>query len=81
MSKWKKLVEELYSQNTEIRFEEIRKILENIGYKMKETGSGSSHVTFRKAGCMPVTIPRHKNLKKAYIELVREVVEKEDSDL
>ena len=37
--------------------------------------SGSSHYTFRKAGCRPITIPKHETTKKVYVELVRQVVE------
>ena len=39
--------------------------------------SGSSHYTFRKSGCQPITIPKHEPIKKVYVELVRQVVESE----
>jgi len=38
---------------------------------------GSSHYTFRKAGCMPITIPKHEPIKKVYVEMVRDIVESE----
>ena len=38
---------------------------------------GSSHYTFRKQGCMPITIPKHEPIKKAYVEMVRQIVESE----
>ena len=38
---------------------------------------GSSHYTFRKSGCMPITIPKHEPIKKVYVEMVREIVESE----
>lgn len=42
---------------------------------------GSSHCTFRKEGCRPVTIPRHEPVKKVYVEMVKEVIESEvDTD-
>ena len=42
---------------------------------------GSSHCTFRKKGCMPVTIPMHEPIKKVYVEMVKEVIESEvDTD-
>ena len=44
---------------------------------MKQPKGGGSHYTFRKPGCMPITIPRHEPIKKAYVEMVREVVESE----
>ena len=37
--------------------------------------SGSSHYTFKKSGCMPITIPKHEPIKKVYVEMVREIVE------
>ena len=39
--------------------------------------SGSSHYTFRKVGCCPITIPKHKTIKKVYVELVKEIVERD----
>ena len=39
--------------------------------------SGSSHYTFRKSGCMPITIPKHEPIKKVYVEMVRKIVESE----
>ena len=56
---------------------ELRKVLESYGYKMNAPRSGSSHYTFRKSGCQPITIPKHEPIKKVYVELVRQVVESE----
>lgn len=38
---------------------------------------GSSHYTFRKQGCRPITVPKHEPIKRVYVELVRNVVESE----
>ena len=35
-------------------------ILESYGYEMNAPRSGSSHYTFRKQGCMPITIPNYE---------------------
>lgn len=80
MSQWDKLLHKLKNSSAEMRYEELKKILETYGYSAKETAGGSSHVTFRKEGCNPITIPRHKNIKRAYIELVRKVVEGENKN-
>lgn len=77
MSKWDKLLTRIRSMSKDIRFDELRKVLESYGYKMNTPGSGSSHCTFRKAGCVPVTIPKHEPIKKAYIEMVRQIIESE----
>ena len=45
---------------------------------MKNTPrSGSSHDTFRKQECQPITIPKHEPIKKIYVEMVRQIVERE----
>ncbi|MDO4478303.1 MAG: type II toxin-antitoxin system HicA family toxin [Lachnospiraceae bacterium] len=62
----------------ELRFNELRKVLETYGYEMNQSRSGSSHYVFRKPGCRPITIPRHEPIKKIYVELVREIVESEE---
>ena len=56
-----------------MRFEELRKVLESCGYVMNAPRTGSSHYTFRKQGCQPITIPKHEPIKKAYVELVKHV--------
>ena len=44
---------------------------------MNAPRSGSSHYTFRKSGCMPITISKHEPIKRVYVEMVREIVESE----
>lgn len=68
----------------DLRFDELRKVLEGYGYEMKTPKSGSSHYTFRKSGCQPITIPKHEPIKKVYVEMVKQIVESEainDEDL
>ena len=77
MSKWEKLLKQICSLSKELRFDELRKVLESYGYKMKAPRSGSSHYTFRKEGCQPITIPKHEPIKKMYVEMVKEIVESE----
>lgn len=64
MSKWDKLLAKICSLSKELRFEELKKVLESYGYEMKAPKSGSSHYTFRKEGCKPITIPKHEPIKK-----------------
>ena len=77
MSKWDKLLMRIYTLSKDLRFEDLRKVLENYGYKMHSPRNGSSHYTFRKTGCRPITIPKHEPIKKIYVELVKQVVESE----
>jgi len=77
MSKWEKLIKSIIDLSADLRFEELKKILEHYGYKMKAPSNGSSHCTFRKDGKMPVTIPKKKPIKRVYVELVKQIVEEE----
>lgn len=77
MSSWEKLLSRILSLNKDLRFEELRKVLEAYGYTARQPRSGSSHYTFRKSGCMPITIPMDEPIKKVYVEMVKEVVESE----
>lgn len=80
MSQFDKLLQRIRSLDKMMRFEELRKVLEHYGYKMSGPASGSSHKTFRKPGYSPITIPQHDPIKGPYVELVKKVVESEESD-
>ena len=81
MSRWDKLLSKICSLSKDIRFEELRKVLESCGYEMHEPRGGSSHCTFRKADCQPITIPRHEPIKRVYVEMVKQIVKNEvDND-
>ena len=77
MSKWDKLLMKILSLSKDLRFKELRKVLESYGYVMNTPKGGSSHYTFRKSGCQPITIPKHEPIKKVYVEMVKEIVESE----
>lgn len=74
MSKWDKLINQILSLSSDLRFEELQKVLEFYGYVMRIPRKGSSHCTFRKPGKNPITIPVHKPIKKIYVEMVKKVV-------
>lgn len=77
MTQWEKLLSRISSTDAGMRFDELRRVLENYGYEMSRPSGGGSHATFRKRGCSPITIPIHEPIKKSYIKLVRNVVEEE----
>ena len=77
MSQFDKLLKRISSLDTDLRFEELKKVLEHYGYTMTGPSGGSSHKTFRKPGHSTITIPQHYPIKKAYVELVKDVVESE----
>ena len=80
MSAWDKLLERIHKLSNDLRFDELRKVLEAYGYTMNQPRGGSSHYTFRKAGCAPVTIPKKEPIKRVYVEKVRQVVDGEDGN-
>ena len=77
MSQWDKLLSRICSLSKDLRFDDLCKVLENCGYEMNAPRGGSSHCTFRKPGCRPITIPKHESIKKVYVEMVKQVVESE----
>lgn len=80
MSQFDKLLRRIKSLDKNMRFHEVRKILEAYGYTMSGPGSGSSHRTFRKPGVQPITISVHEPIKRIYIVMVKEIVESEEND-
>ena len=80
MSQWDKLIRKITNLSVDLRFSELKKILENCGYTMHTPKGGSSHAIFRRKGCSPITIPRHDPIKKVYVEMVKRVVESEDGN-
>ena len=78
MSKWDKLLARICTLSKDIRFDELRKVLESYGYEMNAPRSGSSHYIFRKKGFMSITIPKHEPIKKVYVEMVKQIVESEE---
>lgn len=80
MSQFEKLLLRIYLLDKNLRFDELKKVLEYYGYTMKGPASGSSHKTFRKQGKAPITIPVHTPIKSVYVEMVKEIVESEDAN-
>ena len=75
MSKWDKLLSKILSLSKDMRFQELKRVLEYYGYQMTAPSSGSSHYTFRNPGKNPITMPKHEPIKKIYVEMVRKIVE------
>ena len=75
MGKWEKLIADILRRDKNLRFQDLCKAMLQMGYTMRQPKGGSSHYTFRKTGCMPVTIPKHSPINMAYIEMVARIVE------
>ena len=80
MSKWEKLLQKILALSKDLRFEELRKVLESYGYIMQAPRGGCSHYTFRKPGCTKITILKHNPIKRVYVEMVKDIVENEVLD-
>ncbi|EMB27944.1 toxin HicA [Treponema denticola] len=80
MAQWEKLLEKIKSLDNNMRFSELAKVLKTYGYIMTSPRSGSSHYTFRKKGCNPITIPNRAPIKSIYVRMVKEVVEAEENN-
>ena len=78
MSQFDKLLQRICSLDKNLRFDELKKVLEHYGYKMDGPTAGSSHKTFRKKGKTIITIPQHAPIKRAYVQEVKAVVENEE---
>ena len=78
MSKWEKLLQKILALSNDLRFDELRKVLESYDYTMQ--APRSSHYTFRKQGCTKITIPKHNPIKRVYVEMVKDIVENEVID-
>ena len=80
MGHWDKLIDQILRCDKNLRFEDLSKALKKIGYTSKQPRGGSSHITFRKDGKYPITIPKSNPVNKVYIELVREAVKQFESE-
>ena len=69
MSKWEKLLARIHLLSGDLRFSELQKVMESYGYQLSAPKGGSSHFTFRKKGCRPITIPKNEPIKKVYVKL------------
>jgi predicted RNA binding protein YcfA (HicA-like mRNA interferase family) len=78
VSQFDKLLQRIRSLDKNLRFEELKKVLEHYGYTMSGPAGGSSHKSFRKPGKSTITIPQHNPIKRAYVEEVKAVVESEE---
>ena len=80
MSAWDKLLARILAEDKNMRFDDLKKVLESYGYTGKRPSGGSSHCTFRKKGRSPITIPVHEPIKVTYVQMVKAVIEMEEQN-
>ena len=66
-----KLVEKVRESIKNVRFDDLKKILEAINYECIKRNTGSHH-TFRKKGYLPIVIPKANPVNPAYVRIVLE---------
>jgi predicted RNA binding protein YcfA (HicA-like mRNA interferase family) len=80
MSTHEKLIDKVMALDRNMRFDELSKVLNALGYNGKSPRHGSSHVIFRKEGKMPITVPVACPIKVAYVKMVKEAILSEEED-
>lgn len=80
MTKRDKAFARIKALDKNLRFDELSRALEWCGYVGTFPGGGSSHCTFRKEGCPPITVPTHEPIPKVYVDLVKDAIEKAESE-
>ncbi len=80
MSKFEKLLQKIKQLDKGLCFDEVKKVLLSYGYAFRFPHNGSSHATFRKEGYDSITIPTHEPIKRIYVLLVKEAIERIDED-
>ncbi len=78
LSRWEKLLSKITALSKDVRFSELKKILESYGYNCRKPSGGGSHWTFRKKGKPPITIPKDEPIKSVYIKMVKDIIESEE---
>jgi predicted RNA binding protein YcfA (HicA-like mRNA interferase family) len=78
MSKKDKLLKAIKNNPTNVSFEDLRKILEDIGYTA--INRGGSHYVFKKENCTTLTIPYKKPVKVVYVKHVIQIIEEESRE-
>jgi predicted RNA binding protein YcfA (HicA-like mRNA interferase family) len=74
MSKKEKLIERLLRKPVDMRFDEVKVILEHYGFVLDSKNQKGSHFVFYK-GDKLITIPVHNHMvKKTYLQLIIELL-------
>ena len=78
MSKKDKLRNHIKNNPTNVKFEDLKKILEDIGYSA--INRGGSHYVFTKENFTTLCIPYKKPVKVIYVKQVIKIIEEESDE-
>ncbi len=81
MGKFEKLIGQFLRKPPEVSFADVAKLLEDFGYKERDSGSGS-HRVFTKPNNLPIVVPIVKGriVKRTYIQMIIERLGLEEWD-
>jgi len=75
MSRKEKLYAKIQQNPSNVRYEELRTLLEMCGYVLRPSGGGS-HRWFNKPGCEPIHFPEHRPVGSVYVKKALRILEK-----
>jgi predicted RNA binding protein YcfA (HicA-like mRNA interferase family) len=80
MSRLEKLIQQFLRQPPEVRFDDVRYLLEEFGFEEKR--SKGSHHTFRNAAGLKITVPKKggKTVKGVYVQQIVRLLNLEDEN-
>jgi hypothetical protein len=73
MGQREKLLEKLLNNPTNVRFEDLDRLLRLYGYESRP--HGGSHCFYKRIGCRPISVPRSKPVKEIYVKRVLALIE------
>lgn len=75
MTQIEKLLEQIRNNPTNVRFEDLDKLLRLYGFECRPP-RGGSHYVYKCKGCPQIlTVPRHQPLKRVYVKRALKLIE------
>lgn len=76
MSKSDKLLQRIRNNPRQVSFEDLDKLLRDLGFERRQPRGGSSHYTYFRVGMPPLTVPyRRPHVKETYVKSVLELLD------
>lgn len=79
MSKHEKLLKSIRNNPSDVKFENLRKILLHYGFTERQPRGGSSHFTYTRDNTI-VTVPKQKPVNKTYVKQVLKLIDEIEND-
>ncbi len=80
MGQKEELLEQLRRNPTNVRFEDLDRLLRAYGWECRSP-RGGSHYFYKRKGCRPLSVPRHRPVKSHYVkEAIARILECDETD-